>query len=236
MDLGGRRGWGTRWDPVGDSITPFLIHASCNVTLRRQLERGLYETVQLARHAKQHPLLHGQGFPFAKKYFGNWSTATAIGWYDRVASAGRGGTLFRCWAGHWRGTSEISPPLNTYWATDLLHRIFHVPRVSKGFVDRFTEDYEAVLALAKTDPAKSSIDRDTLQCFAIDVYAYDVAAPGLGCSGGEDMMTPTPSTTSTSPAASHTTSAASASIFRACHRHADSAESPTPISETVCPP
>jgi hypothetical protein len=238
-----------------DSATPFPIHASCNVTLRRQLERGLYETVQLARHAKQHLLLHGQESPFVKKYFGNGSTAPAIGWYDRVVSADKTGMLFRCddpdrncatqdgWAGHWRGSNAtqetvICPlsferrrylesvcglgytvaesPLNTYWATDLLHRVFHVPRVSEEVVDHFAEDYEAVLALAKTDPAKSSIDSDTLQYFAIDVYAFDVAAPGLGCSGGEDMMTATPSITSASPAASHTTSAASS-----CHTHAD---------------
>jgi len=117
------------------------------------------------------------------------------------------------------GYTVAESPLNTYWATDLLHRVFHVPRVSEGVVDHFTEDYEAVLALAKTDPAKSSIDSDTLQYFAIDVYAYDVAAPGLGCSGGKGMMTPTPSIASASPAASHTTSAASVSIFRLHFTH-----------------
>jgi hypothetical protein len=106
------------------------------------------------------------------------------------------------------GYTVAESPLNTYWATDLLHRIFHVPRVSEGVVDHFTEDYEDVLALAKTDPVKSSIDSDTLQYFAIDVYAYDVAAPGVGCSGGEDTMTATPSITSAPPGASSTTSAA----------------------------
>jgi hypothetical protein len=79
-----------------DSVKPFPIHASCNITLRRQLERGLDETVQLARHAKQHLLLHGHDSPFVRKYFGNWSTATAIGWYDRVALADKTGMLFRC--------------------------------------------------------------------------------------------------------------------------------------------
>jgi len=94
-----------------------------------------------------------------------------------------------------------------------------MPRVSEGVVDDFTEDYEAVLALAKTDPAKSSIDSDTLQYFAIDVYAYNVATPGLGCSGGKDMMTATPSITSALSAASHTTSAALVSIFRSHFTH-----------------
>ena len=76
--------------------TLFPIHGSCNITLRRQLERGLDETVQLARYAKRHLLLHGYESPFVGKYFGNSSTANAIGWYDRVVSANKTGMLFRC--------------------------------------------------------------------------------------------------------------------------------------------
>ncbi|KAL2151194.1 hypothetical protein VTH82DRAFT_6292 [Thermothelomyces myriococcoides] len=114
------------------------------------------------------------------------------------------------WAGHWRGenaTQEtvICPlsfsnrrwldsvcglgytvagsPLNTFWATDLLHRIFHVPKISEGVVEHYAEDYEGVLELAATDPARAAIDSNTLQYFAIDVYAYDIAAPGKGCTG-----------------------------------------------------
>lgn len=116
------------------------------------------------------------------------------------------------WGGHWRGSNATQEtvicdlsfvrrrylesvcglgytvaqsPLNTFWATDLLHRVFHVPRISEGVVDHFTEDYASVVALAKTEPAKSVIDSDTLQYFAIDVYAFDVAAPGVGCTGNE---------------------------------------------------
>jgi hypothetical protein len=74
-------------------------------------------------------------------------------------------------------------PLNTFWATDLLHRVLHVPRISENVVEHFAEDYEGVVELAKTDPAKSAIDSDTLQYFAIDVYAFDIAAPGVGCTG-----------------------------------------------------
>lgn len=116
------------------------------------------------------------------------------------------------WAGHWRaanatqetvicdlsyekrrwldgvcglGYTVAHSPLNTFWATDLLHRVLHVPQISENIVDHFTEDYEEVLELAKTDPAKSAIDSDTLQYFAIDVYAFDIAAPGVGCTGDE---------------------------------------------------
>ncbi|KAM0433495.1 hypothetical protein ACHAPT_004375 [Fusarium lateritium] len=114
------------------------------------------------------------------------------------------------WAGHWRGdnatTETVICPLsfqirrnlnsvcnlgytvaqsklNTFWATDLMHRVLHVPTVSEEVVDHFAEDYAGVLELAKKDPSKSPIDSDTLQYFAIDVYAYDIAAPGVGCTG-----------------------------------------------------
>lgn len=119
------------------------------------------------------------------------------------------------WAGHWRGenaTQEtvICPlsferrryldsvcglgytvaqsPLNTFWATDLLHRVFHVPQISEDLVAHFTEDYQEVVSLARTDPERSAFDSDALQYFAIDVYAFDVAAPGVGCTG--DMLAP----------------------------------------------
>ncbi len=80
-------------------VTSYPIHDSCNITLRRQLERALDETIQLARHAKQHLLFQGHDSPFTKKYFGNSSstgTAQAIGWYERVESANKVDMLFRC--------------------------------------------------------------------------------------------------------------------------------------------
>jgi hypothetical protein len=84
------------------------------------------------------------------------------------------------------GYTVAKSPLNTFWATDLLHRAFHVPGISEGVVDHFTDDYAGALELAKTDPAKSAIDSDVLQYFAVDVYAFDMAAPGVGCTGDEE--------------------------------------------------
>ncbi|KAF4466932.1 major allergen Asp f 2 [Fusarium albosuccineum] len=200
----------------------YPIHQSCNSTLRRQLSVGLQEAQQLAQHAKDHILRYGHESEFVQKYFGNGTTATPIGWYDRIINADKTGMLFRCddpdkncatqdqWAGHWRGdnaTSEtvICPlsfeirrnlnsvcnlgytvaasKLNTFWATDLMHRVLHVPVISEEIVDHFAEDYADVLELSKKEPEKSAIDSDTLQYFAIDVYAYDIAAPGVGCTG-----------------------------------------------------
>lgn len=121
-----------------------------------------------------------------------------------------GNALLTAWAGHWRGTNatqetvicDISfetrlsleavcglgytvaeSPLNAYWATDLLHRVFHLPKIAEGVLDHFSEDYAGVLKLARTEPEKSAIDTDALQYFAIDAYAFDIAAPGVGCTG-----------------------------------------------------
>ncbi|KAK4154228.1 putative peptidase domain-containing protein [Chaetomidium leptoderma] len=217
----------TPYNFTDGAVTTFPIHASCNSTLRRQLERGLDETVQLAAHARDHILRWGHDSPFVQKYFGGMdgngssSTATPLGWYSRIVAGDRGNMTFRCddpdencatqdgWAGHWRGSNAteetvICAPsyakrryldsvcglgytvaesaLNTFWATDLLHRVLHVPRISEGVVEHFADEgYDGVVALARTDPAKSGMDSDTLQYFAIDVYAHDVAAPGVGC-------------------------------------------------------
>lgn len=115
------------------------------------------------------------------------------------------------WAGHWRGSNATTETvicpvsfeqrrflssvcnlgytvagktgLKAYWATDLMHRVLHVPTISENVVDHFAEDYETVLELAAQNTTQSGIDSDTLQFFAIEVYAFDIAAPGVGCTG-----------------------------------------------------
>lgn len=142
------------------------------------------------------------------------------------------------WAGHWRGSNatletvicplsfEIRRPLsavcglgytvaasklNTYWATDLLHRVLHVPAVSEGVVEHYAEDYADALRLGKEEPELAWVDSDVLQYFAIDVWAYDIAAPGVGCTGEvEEEEESTPTTTS-AVTESTTTSAAAVS-------------------------
>ena len=76
--------------------TSYPIHPSCNTTLKRQLEDALGETVQLAKHARDHILRFGSKSEFVQKYFGNSSTATTIGWYDRIVAADKGAMTFRC--------------------------------------------------------------------------------------------------------------------------------------------
>lgn len=95
--------------------------------------------------------------------------------------------------------------LNTYWATDLMHRALHVPAISEDQVHHYTETFADVLELAKTEPEKAALDSDVLQYFAIDVWAYDIAAPGIGCSGEvaeeeEEEEAEAPATTTTTSA------------------------------------
>lgn len=82
--------WASGWKPF------FNIHESCNSSLKAQLQQGLDDTVQLAQHARDHLLRWGHQSEFTQKYFGNGSTAHAIGWYDRIISADKTGMLFRC--------------------------------------------------------------------------------------------------------------------------------------------
>ncbi|KAK3064390.1 hypothetical protein LTS18_007597 [Coniosporium uncinatum] len=144
------------------------------------------------------------------------------------------------WAGHWRGSNAtqetvICPlsfeirrhldsmcglgytvagsPTNYFWASDLLHRVYHVPKISEGIVEHYSEDYQGVLTLAQEQPELSARDSDALQYFALDVYAFDISVPGIGCTG----QAPPPeeaeagTSSSISAAASATQSATSAS-------------------------
>lgn len=100
------------------------------------------------------------------------------------------------------GYNVANSPLNTFWAVDLLHRVLHVPTINEEVVDHFADDYAEVIALAKSDPSKSVKDSEALQYFAIDVWAYDIAAPGVGCTGKLVEVPkdkPVATTTSSSP-------------------------------------
>lgn len=74
----------------------FPIHQSCNSTLKRQLSDALAEAVEVAQHARNHLLRFGDKSELKKKYFGNASTAAAVGWYDRITAADKSPMLFRC--------------------------------------------------------------------------------------------------------------------------------------------
>lgn len=83
------------------------------------------------------------------------------------------------------GYSVAAGALGTFFAPDLVHRIYHLPAVGEGAVEHHADSYEECLGLARTDPAMAVRNTHSLQYFALDVYAYDVALPGEGCTGKE---------------------------------------------------
>ena len=107
---------------------------------------------------------------------------------------------------------------NAYFGSDLMHRLHHLPAFGEGFVEHFTETYADVLALAADNATYAIRDSDVLQYFALDVYAYEVVVPGVGCLGDTAAAEAAPTTTA---AAAPTTTASENPAY--------------PTSETVTP-
>jgi hypothetical protein len=123
---------------------------------------------------------------------------------------------------------------NFYWASDLVHRLLHIPKVGEGIVEHYgdADEYPKVLALAKSDPSLAVRNSDTLQYFALEVYAHDIAVPGVGCPGSytstaTDDSHAAPTSTSavpasaTSPATSAAAATTSTNEVEACTPHDD---------------
>ncbi|KAI9681510.1 MAG: hypothetical protein M1817_002794 [Caeruleum heppii] len=150
------------------------------------------------------------------------------------------------WGGHWRGENgtnetvicplsyETRRPLeqlcamgytvaegatNTYFGSDLLHRLYHIPSFGEGHVEHFADDYAEVLALARDNSSYSTHDSDVLQYFALDVYAYDIAIPSTGCPG----VLPTATASESSAAETSSSSSMSTTGTPTSMAHAESA-------------
>ena len=100
----------------------------------------------------------------------------------------------------------------SFFASDLIHRLFHTDKIGEGTVFHYADTYQECLDLARETPEEAVRNAHTLQYFALDVYAYDIAAPGQGCTGEpvEEEETET-ADASSSASASATSSAASTS-------------------------
>lgn len=132
------------------------------------------------------------------------------------------------WAGHWRGENGTDETVicdlsyqtrrslstmcglgytvsesetNTFWAADLLHRLYHVSAIGQNWIDHFADGYEEVIDQAKENATLSTRDSETLQYFALEVYAYDIAVPGIGCPGDQHKHDETHAEETTSEAA-----------------------------------
>jgi hypothetical protein len=125
---------------------------------------------------------------------------------------------------------------NYFFASDLVHRLLHIPQVGEGTVEHYSaeeeEKYPGVMALAKDNATYAVKNSDSLQYFALEAYAHDIAVPGIGCAGTytplEDLSTAAASSTASvvasasgydTPAAA--TSSAAAAPAEACEPHND---------------
>lgn len=87
--------------------------------------------------------------------------------------------------------------------------MYHLPEIGQGHIGHFAEGYEGILEAAASGSPNVTRDSDGLQYFALEAYAYDIIAPGVGCPGPSG---PPSSPTSSSSAAAPTTPTATASI------------------------
>lgn len=123
--------------------------------------------------------------------------------------------------------------INASFASDLLHRFFHVSAISDNIVDHYSHgEFADCLAFAKTNSTFAIRNSDSLQYFALDTYAYDVANQGIGCPGKTNEETTPLSATLSSPATSYTSATApttqapmqTTGTSRECHTHINDVE------------
>jgi hypothetical protein len=136
------------------------------------------------------------------------------------------------------GYNVANSATNYYWASDLLHRLLHIPQVGEGVVEHYNDEeeekYPGVMALAENNSTYAVRNSDTLQYFALEAYAHDIAVPGIGCAGTytpiEESSTAAATSTasavasayaSETPVEASATSSAAAAPAEACEPHGD---------------
>ncbi len=162
------------------------------------------------------------------------------------------------------GYNVANGATNTFWASDLLHRLLHIPQVGEGVVEHYNDEeeekYPGTIDLAKNNSTFAVKNSDTLQYFALEAYAHDIAVPGVGCPGtyipleeestaaatstaaasGSASATPAPTsataTTSAAAAPATATSSVAAAPAEACEPHDDHWHCPPGVPEPTSPP
>ncbi|KAI7520512.1 hypothetical protein KC331_g20176 [Hortaea werneckii] len=143
------------------------------------------------------------------------------------------------------GYTVAAEKTTAYFASDLMHRVYHSDKIGEGVVGHYADTYEECLQLAKDSPEEAVRNSATLRYFALDVYAYDIAVPGQGCTGkpmpeeeddhSHDSATSASSSTAASPTASMTSSSmenTSSAVAATTTTSAESAESTEASSTT----
>lgn len=87
------------------------------------------------------------------------------------------------------GYTVSQSPQNLYLSADLVHRLFHTPAFGEDVVGHHADSYDECLELAEHAPGEAVRNTHSLIYFALDVYAWDVSVPGVGCTGGNATAT-----------------------------------------------
>ena len=124
-----------------------------------------------------------------------------------------------------RGYTVAGSKNTVFWAGDLLHRIWHTDKIGQGVVGHYADTYNEGVDLGGRRITKDIRNSASLRYYAMDVYAYDIAVPGKGCTGKAPKDT---TSTSQASAASETASETATKSKETgsdhgseCHTHAN---------------
>jgi len=134
------------------------------------------------------------------------------------------------------GYTIANNKLATYFAADLMHRLYHTTKIGEGAAEHYADTYTECLELAQNNSAEAVRNTHSLQYFALDVYAMEIALPGEGCTGtpaeekADSHATPASSAASSAVASA---SSAAAPASSAASSVASSASSAAAASTTA---
>ncbi|GAA5970036.1 hypothetical protein JCM11641_000243 [Rhodosporidiobolus odoratus] len=198
-------------DKASVEVQEVQIHDSCDAAQTHYLRNGLHEMNIITEHAHDRILRLGEADDLYVRYFGNSSSATTSGFYAQILWGNKPGALLRCDNpdGNCEQTTEAGPwdtnrlhlasfcwdgnkvgvnASSTWLASDLLHRLTHIPAITNRHVVHAADTYADVLALAASNDTLAGFNQATFQLYALDAYARDVAFPPHGCVGTDEEI------------------------------------------------
>lgn len=118
-----------------------------------------------------------------------------------------------------------------------MHRLFHTTKIGEGAAEHYADTYSECLELAQNNSAEAVRNTHSLQYFALDVYAMEVALPGEGCTGTpaeeEDGSHAAPASSAASSAAPASSAAYSAGAASSAASSASSAVTSTTAAQAA---
>ncbi|KAG7664502.1 PRA1 [[Candida] subhashii] len=86
-----------------------------------------------------------------------------------------------------QGYTVTGSKASVQWSGDLLHRLFHTQSAGEDQIDHYADSYEDILELVAHNTSYTVKNTGSLILYAMDVYAFDLTVPGVGCNGDKDF-------------------------------------------------